>query len=272
MSLDEGNGHMTAEARTPGADGPPAALRYRRRLTLRHAVRELWSSRALVLTLAERDLRVRYKQAVLGFAWSILNPIVLLVAFTIIFEHAAHIDTGGAPYPLFSYLGLLPWTFFSGAVNTGSQSIVAEQSLLNKVYFPREAFPLGDIMVAAADTVMASLALVLLFLVEGFVPRATSYWVPVFIPIAVAFAVGVTLATSSMLVYLRDVRQALPIVMQLGLFATPVAYAFTVIPTNLQPVYAVVNPLGPVIDGLRQTVLYGHAPHPLPLIVAAVSS
>lgn len=253
-------------------DAPPAVFRYRRRLPLRQSLRELWRSRALVVTLAERDLRVRYKQAVLGFAWSILNPIMLLVAFTIIFEHAAHINTHGIPYPLFSYVGLLTWTFFSEAVSLGTASIVASKSLLNKVHFPREVFPLGDILVAGVDLAMATLALLVLFGIERFVPKSTIYWLPVFIPIVLAFTIGVTLAASAILVYFRDLAQLLPIILQLGLFASPVAYSFSLVPPALQPLYAAFNPLGPVIDGLRATVLDGHAPTALPLIVAAISS
>lgn len=235
-------------------------------------MRELSKARELIRSLAERDLRVRYKQATLGMAWTLLNPIILLVAFTIIFEHAAHIKTGHVPYPLFAYVGLLPWTFFSEAVSMGSQSIVAEKSLLNKVQFPREVFVVAKVAVAGADLVMATAALVVLFGIETFAPRPTSYWLLVCIPIMIAFAAGVALAFSALVVYFRDMSQLVPVLLQLGLFGTPVAYSFSLIPRSLQPLYAIINPLGPVIDCLRQSVLYGVAPMPLPLVVAAFSA
>lgn len=251
---------------------PPVEMPYRRQLPIRQGLVELWRSKALVATLAERDLRVRYKQAILGFAWALLNPIVLLVAFTIIFERVAHVNTNGAPYPLFSYLGLLPWTFFSECIGLGANSIISDQSILNKVHFPREAFPLGDLLVAMVDFCMALVALVALFGIERFVPRATMYWLPVFVPITLAFTIGVMLTVAGIVVYFRDLVQLVPIFLQIGLFGTPVAYPFSFIPTGLQPLYAIVNPLGPVIDGVRRTVLYGQAPSPLPLAVAAASS
>jgi ABC-type polysaccharide/polyol phosphate export permease len=251
---------------------PPPELKFRRRVPLRTAVLELWRSRALLLTLAERDLRVRYKQAALGFAWAIVQPIVLLVAFTILFEHAAHINTHGVPYPLFSYLGLLPWTFFSETVSLGANSVIGDKALLNKVHFPREAFPLADTIVALTDLCMASVALLVLFGIERYLPRATVYWVPLLIPIVLAFAVGVSLVMSACMVYFRDVGQVLPIVLQIGLFISPVAYSFSVIPARFQALYAIVNPLGPVIDSLRRTVLMGLAPRALPLVVAALSA
>jgi ABC-type polysaccharide/polyol phosphate export permease len=251
---------------------PAPELKFRRRVPLRTAAAELWKARGLLITLAERDLRVRYKQAALGFAWAIVQPIVLLVAFTILFEHAVHLNTHGVPYPLFSYLGLLPWTFFSETVSLGASSIIGDKALLNKVHFPREAFPLADTIVAMTDLSMASLALLALFAIERYLPRVTIYWVPLIIPVVLAFAVGVSLVLSACMVYFRDVGQVLPIVLQVGLFATPVAYSFNVIPTRLQPLYAIVNPMGPAIDSLRRTVLMGQAPRALPLIVAAMSA
>jgi len=251
---------------------PEPELKFRRRVPLRTAAVELWRARALLLTLAERDLRVRYKQAALGFAWAIVQPIVLLVAFTILFEHAAHINTHGVPYPLFSYLGLLPWTFFSETVSLGANSIIGDKALLNKVHFPREAFPLADTIVALTDLSMASIALLVLFGIERYLPRVTVYWVPVVIPIVLAFAIGVALVMSACMVYFRDVGQVLPIVLQIGLFASPVAYSFSVIPVRFQALYAIVNPLGPVIDSLRRTVLMGLPPRPVPLVVAALSA
>ena len=239
---------------------PPADILFRLRVRLIPAVREVWQRRELVRTLAERDLRVRYKQAVLGVAWSILTPLALMVVFTVFFQRVAKVDTGGAPYALFTYLGLLPWTFFSTSVAQGGQSLVVNNQLVNKVYCPREVFPLASMAVAAVDTALATLVLGLLFAVTGFMPKLTGVWVPVLLAVQVAFTFGVTLVLSAVLVFLRELCHVLPIILQLGLFATPVAYGMDVVAKPLQVLYSVANPLAPVIDGYRRTVLLGLPP------------
>jgi ABC-type polysaccharide/polyol phosphate export permease len=239
---------------------PPPELLFRLKVRLGPAVREVWQRRELVRTLAERDLRVRYKQAILGFAWSILTPLALMLVFTVFFQRVARVDTGKAPYALFAYLGLLPWTFFSTSVSLGGQSLVANNQLVNKVYCPREVFPLASMGVAAADGLLATLVLGLLFAVTGFAPKATAVWLPLLLVVQVAFTFGVTLVISAVLVFLRDLRHLLPIILQLGLFATPVAYGMNVVAPSLQVVYSAANPLAPVIDGYRRTILYGQAP------------
>ena len=248
------------EASPRVAAAPPSDILFRLKVRLLPAIREVWRRRELVRTLAERDLRVRYKQAVLGFAWSLLTPLALMLVFTVFFQRVAKVDTGGAPYALFAYLGLLPWTFFSTSVNLGGQSLVTNNQLVNKVYCPREVFPLASVVVAATDTVMATLVLGLLFAVTGFAPRATTVWVPLLLAVQVAFTFGVTLVMSAVLVFLRDLRHLLPIILQLGLFATPVAYGMNVVSPSLQILYCTLNPLAPVIDGYRRTILQGLPP------------
>ncbi|MGH2596895.1 MAG: ABC transporter permease [Actinomycetota bacterium] len=251
---------------------PPEELRFRRRLHPVDAVRELWRARELLATLAERDLRVRYKQAYLGAAWALIAPVTLMIVFTLVFHRVAKVDTGGAPYPLFAYLGLLPWGFFSSSVSSGGSSLVSNNSLLNKVYCPREVFPLYNIVVAGADMAVASLVLLILFPITGYSPKSTSYWVPLLFLVQLAFTMGVTLVASSLLVYLRDLRQVIPFFLQLGLFATPVAYSMSFIPSQYRTLYAIVNPLGPVIDGYRRAVLYGQGPNWHLVIPAACSA
>lgn len=244
----------------PVPDAPPPELRYRRRVRLDRAARELWRSRELLRSVAERELRVRYKQAFLGFAWALATPLLLMVAFTVFFQRVADIDTNGAPYALFAYLGLLPWTFFSSSVSLGGMSLVNNVSLLNKVYCPREVFPFGSVGVAAADLVASLPALATVFLVTSFAPRAESYWVPLLLGIQVAFTLGATLIVSAVMVYLRDLRHALPVLLQLGLFATPVAFGMDAVPSAIRVPYVIVNPLAAAIDGLRTTVLLGGSP------------
>lgn len=245
-------------------DGPPAELRFRRRIRLLASLREMWHARELVRTLAERELRVRYKQAVLGFAWAVLTPVLLVTVFTVFVQRWAKVDTGQVWYPLFAYLGLLPWAFFSTAVSSGGQSLLSNTSLLNKIYCPREVFPTASVIVAGVDTLISTGVLLVLFaisfLAHGFLPKAAAVWVPVLAAVQVAFTLGVTLVVSAVMVYLRDLRHALPIALQLGLFATPVAYGIDVVPERLRGLYVALNPLAAVIDGYRRTVLHGQPP------------
>ena len=155
--------------------GPPPDLRFRRRVRLLGSLRELWRARELVFSLAERDLRARYKQAVLGFSWAVVTPLLLMVAFSLVFPRVAKVDTGGVPYPLFSYLGLVPWAFFSTSVSQGGTNIINNAGLLNKVYCPREVFPIASVAVAAVDGLIATLVLGVLFVVFSFVPQPESF-------------------------------------------------------------------------------------------------
>jgi ABC-2 type transport system permease protein/lipopolysaccharide transport system permease protein len=241
-------------------DGPPPDIRYRRNLSLRQAVTELWQARSLVWTLGERELRARYKQAGLGFAWAVLTPLALMLVFSVFFNRVADIDTGDVPYALFSYVGLLPWSFFSGAVNLGGLSLVLNNALVNKVYCPREVFPLAGTGVAGMQTALSLPALAVLMLIYGFAPQATTVWAIFPLIVLIMFTVGLTTLLSGIIVYIRDVRHMLPVVLQLGLFASPVAYGIDAIPEGALRWYAALNPLVGVIEGLRLTVLYGEPP------------
>ena len=227
------------------------------------ALAELWQFRRLIVTLVERERRALYKQAVLGFAWSFVGPLSLLILLALLFNRALHVHTGGVPYPLFAYLGLLPWTFFSNSLTLANQSLLANAPLLNKVYCPREVFPLAGVAVAGIDMAIASLALVVLFPLTGYSPQLTLPLVPslmLLVAVQLAFTIGLALIVSVVVVYLRDVRHLLPIVLQLGILATPVAYGLSAIPASFRTLYCVLNPLAPVIDGYRRTVLHGVPP------------
>jgi ABC-2 type transport system permease protein/lipopolysaccharide transport system permease protein len=251
---------------------PGDELRFRRRLNPRESMRELWHARELLWTLTERDLRVRYKQAFLGAAWALLTPVMMMIVFTFVFQRVAKVDTGGVPYPLFAYLGLLPWGFFSSSVSSGGTSILSNGSLMNKVYCPREVFPLYNIVVAGVDMAVSGLVLLLLFIIFRFTPNPASVWVPLLFLVQLAFTTGVALIFSALLVYLRDLRQVIPMLLQLGLFATPIAYSMSFIPARLRLPYSIVNPLAPVIDGYRRAVLYGRAPNWHLVVPAAISA
>jgi ABC-type polysaccharide/polyol phosphate export permease len=252
--------------------GPPAELRFRRRLHPLLALVNLWRSREVVRSLAEREFRVRYKQAFLGVAWAVVTPLALMVIFNLLFSRVARVDTGDVPYAVFAYLGLVSWTFFSVAVLQGGLSLLVNAPLIQKVSFPREVFPVASTVVAGIDTLIALVALVVLLVATGTVPQWTSLWVPVLILIQLALVLGVTFFLSVLIVFFRDMRHGLPIILQLGLFATPVAYGIEAVPDRYRLLYAALNPLGPIIDGYRRTVLYGQAPSWGQTGVAALSA
>jgi ABC-2 type transport system permease protein/lipopolysaccharide transport system permease protein len=194
----------------------------------------------------------------------LITPVMMMIAFTLLFTKVAHVNTHapGVPYPLFSYMGLLPWTFFTSAVTVGASSLVANVALLNKLYCPREVFPIAATIDAAVDAVMASLVLAVLFPLLGFAPHVQAFYVPLLLVPLIAFTLGLTFALSGFVVYMRDLSLVLPLVVQVGLFATPVVYsAATLIHSrSVLIAYSLINPLVPAIDGLRRTVLMGLAP------------
>jgi len=247
---------------------PPSDLIYRHQARLGTSLRALWASRDIIYTLAERDLRAQYKQATLGLLWALIFPLAMLGIFTIIFSRAASNGVPGIPYPLFAYVGILCWTFFSGSFGSGGTSLLTNNALMSKTQFPRECFPLESILVTAVNSVLAWIPLLLLFVIYRFVPYPTTVWVPLLILIELAFTVGITIAVSALIIQMRDIAQVLPIVIMLGLFATPVIWQFKRIPAKWQLVYGFISPLGPVIDDVRRTMLQGLNPVPGPLLAA----
>jgi ABC-type polysaccharide/polyol phosphate export permease len=254
------------------ADGPPPELRFHRRVGLAPAVAELWAKRSLIFVLAEREYRVRYKQALLGVGWAVLTPVSLMLVFTLFLNRVARIESGAAPYALFTYLGLLPWTFFSTSVSQGSQSLIVNSVLLTKVRCPREVFPISSMVIAGLDMAVAVTVLAALFVIYRYVPHVEAYWIPALLAIQVAFTAGVTLLVAAVTVRARDVRHALPIVLQVGLFATPVAYGLDALSPTSRVLYAIVNPLAAVIDGYREAILFGRAPDATLSTVAGCSA
>jgi ABC-type polysaccharide/polyol phosphate export permease len=246
------------ESSTPSH--PPPELLWRPSLALGTSLRELWRDRELVRTLADRDIRASYKQSFLGVGWKVITPLITIAAFTIFFKRIGNVDTGDIPYPVFSVVGLIPWAFFTSSVTGGSGALVGNNSILNKTYCAREVFPIASIVVAAVSSLFSVLAGVVLFVYFGVMPQPTAVWIPLLVVIQLAFTLGVTLALSVLVVYLRDLRQLIGGVLQLGLFLTPVAWPASEIPEEWRPVYAAVNPLVAVIDGYRRTVLDGLSP------------
>ena len=239
---------------------PDPDLYYKHKGHLWRSAKRVWARREIVLILAERDIRATYKQTTLGFGWTILGPVASLLVLTFVFKRVKSFQVTGIPYAVYLYPAILAWGFFASSVGSGANSLLANIGLLSKVHFPKECFPLSQIVEAAVNTFMASTVLILLFVIYGYVPHVQMLWIPVFIIIEVIFCAGVTVAASALLVHVRDLVQMLPMLLQIGMFATPVIWPLSKIPHNLQPLYAFVNPLGPVINNVRGTMLQGQSP------------
>ena len=255
------------------ADAPPARLIRKNKANVRASVRHLSASRAQAWALTRRDFTARYKQTFLGFGWALVLPLLTILVFGVFVQRYAHANTHGVPYILWSLTGLLTWNFFANSISYGGQALLINQSLVNKVYSARQIYPLGGVLLACIDTAVSFIAFLGACLITRFVPAATTYWAPVLLLVAVLFATAVVLLVSVLVVYVRDLRNIVPFILQLGLFATPVIY-------NLQQVasggyrlaYCFVNPLAPVIDNLRRTVLFGQQPNFVDLGAGALTS
>jgi ABC-2 type transport system permease protein/lipopolysaccharide transport system permease protein len=258
---------------TPLPAEPPRDLTYHHQSKLRSSLRDLWASRDIVFTLAERDIRAQYKQSTLGVLWAVIFPLAMLGIFTIIFSRVKSEGIPGIPYPLYAYIGILYWTFFSGAFGNGGLSLLSNNALLSKTQFPRECFPLECVAVQSVNSTLALIPLGLLFAIFDFAPKPETWmWLPVLIPIQVGFTIGMVVLVSALIIQMRDLAQVVPIVLMLGLFATPVIWQFQKIPHQWQIVYGFFSPMGPVIDDTRRAVLLGLNPIPGPLIAAVAGT
>jgi lipopolysaccharide transport system permease protein len=187
-------------------------------------VGELWRSRELLYFLTWRDIKIRYKQTVLGSAWAVLQPALMMVVFTIFFSHMANVPAGELPYPVFVYAGLLPWTFFATAVSNASSSVVGSERLITKIYFPRLTIPFAAVAAAVVDFLVASGLLLLLMLGSGLSPGAGLLAAPLIFAIVALMAAGVGTLLAGLNVAYRDFRYVVPFLMQLWMFATPTVY------------------------------------------------
>ena len=195
-----------------------------------------------------------------------------MLVFTFLFRRVVKVETGGVPYQIFAYVGLLPWNFFSSSVGSGAVSIIGQMQLVNKIRCPREVFPLASVASSAFDTIIAVSVLIVLFVIDQFAPKPTSIFAIFAVLVQLTFTVAVTLAAAAITVHLRDVRLIMGLLLQLGLFVTPVAYGIDAIPSNWQIPYVIVNPMGAVITTYRDTILLGNMPRWNLLLAAGISS
>lgn len=242
------------------------------RPALGRALRDLWSYRGTLVAFAERNVRIKYKQTLFGVAWVVLQPLAFMGVFTVALGHLANVPSGGVDYAAFSLSAFVAWTFVQSAVNLGANSLVVDAGFLRKVYFPREVPVLAAVLASTVDFAagLALFAVVGPFL--GAELSAASLLAP-FIGIAFVFlAAGVCVLLAGLNVYYRDFRHALPFVLQLWLFASPVVYPLTVIPEKWREVYAFANPAAGLLDSFRRTLALGDLPDPALLGLSLLST
>jgi lipopolysaccharide transport system permease protein len=213
----------------------------------------------LLMNLTRREVKGRYSQSLFGAGWAIAQPLATMAVFTLVFSRLGQIPSGGAPYPLFAYAGLVPWFFFSNSVNSGTMSLIAYRNIVTKTYFPREIVPLAQVGSRLVDITAASGLYVLLMIYYGVVPGAWSALVPAFFLLLVIFTLGVTLATSAINVFYRDVNPVVQIGLQLWLYLTPVAYPLSAVPERYRALW-LLNPLTGIVEGLRAVLVFGRQP------------
>lgn len=229
---------------------------------------ELWEYRELLYFLTWRDIKVRYKQTAIGAAWAVIQPFFAMVVFSIFFGQLAKIPSDGIPYPIFTYCALLPWQLFAHALNESSNSLVANQGLITKVYFPRLVIPIAPVLAGLVDFCIAFLVLIGMMLYYGIMPTFAVLTIPLFLILAVATALSVGLWLSALNVEYRDVRYTIPFLTQFWLFATPVAYPSSLVPDSWRALYGL-NPMAGVVEGFRWALL-GKAEGPGALLTVSV--
>jgi lipopolysaccharide transport system permease protein len=217
-------------------------------------LRELWQYRELLYFLTWRDIKVRYKQTALGAAWAIIQPLSTMVVFSLFFGRLAKIPSDGVPYPLFSFAALVPWTFFANGLTQSANSVVLSQNLITKIYFPRLAVPIATVLSGAVDFVLAFVILLALMMFYGTPLTPHALWVIPLSLLALVTSVGVGFWLAALNVQYRDVRYAVPLVVQLWLFATPIAYPSSLLAEPWRTVYAL-NPMVGVVEGFRWALL-----------------
>lgn len=232
---------------------------------------ELWEYRELLYFLTWRDIKVRYKQTILGAAWAIIQPLMTMVIFSLFFGRLAKMPSDGLPYPIFSYAALVPWTFFAYGLTQSSNSLVNSASLIKKVYFPRLAIPIATVLSGVVDFVLAFIVLLGMMLLYGIVPTINVFWLPLFLVLALITSLGVGLWLSAMNVQFRDVRYTVPFLTQFWLFATPIAYPSSLLSEPWRTLYGI-NPMVGVVEGFRWALLgVDTAPGPIILVSTLAS-
>jgi len=232
---------------------------------------ELWQYRELLYFLVWRDVKVRYKQTVLGAAWAIIQPFFTMVVFSLFFGRLAKIPSDGIPYPIFSYTALVPWTFFANGLTQAVTGLVSHANLIKKVYFPRLAIPIARVLAGIVDFALAFAVLLIMMLAYGIAPTPNILWLPLFLLLALATSLGVGLWLTAMNVQFRDVAYTVPFITQFWMFATPIAYPSSLLSEPWRTLYGI-NPMVGVVEGFRWALLGTNtAPGPIIIVSAFVA-
>ncbi|HVB37925.1 MAG TPA: ABC transporter permease [Vicinamibacterales bacterium] len=256
---------------TAGTDSPPVGALPRLRVERRRAwslgdLAELWAYRELLYFFVWRDLKVRYKQTVLGVAWALLQPVASMLVFWLFFGKLAHVPSDGLPYPLFSLAGLVPWTYFATALTGGSNALVSNQALISRVYFPRLLIPLGAVVTPLVDFAISFVLIAALMAWYGAPVHATLLALPLLLLLLVSAAAAASFWLAALQAQYRDVRYLVPFLTQFWLFVTPVVYPASMVPAKWRALYGL-NPLAGIITGIRWTLFGG----PMDVSLMAVS-
>lgn len=233
-------------------------------------VRELWEYRDLLYILIWRDIKVRYKQTAIGAAWAVIQPVLAMFVFSLFFGLLIRVPSDGVPYPVFAYVALLPWQFFAKALTEGSTSLVVNERVISKVYFPRLLVPSAVVFSGLLDFGIAFVILLIMMLLYGIMPGLAVLSIPLFLLLAVMTALGVSFWLSALDVNYRDVRYTLPFLTQVWMFATPVVYPSSIVPEGWRALYGL-NPMVGVIEGFRWALLGAPFPDPLMLAVSTTA-
>ncbi len=253
--ISQSNTNSNIQSLKPHNDLPdkPVVVIEPRRGSIAINLHDLWQYRDLLYILALRDIKVRYKQTVLGILWAIIQPLFMMIIFTLFFGRLAKIPSDGIPYPLFAYAGLLPWTFFSNALNSSGNSLVGNSSLITKVYFPRMIIPIAAVGSGLIDFVIAFGLLVLLMLYYNIGFSLNILMLPILTLLTALLTIGIGMWMSALNVKYRDIRYALPFLIQLLMFATPIIYPSSLIPDKWRWLF-MINPLTGLVEGYRSAI------------------
>jgi lipopolysaccharide transport system permease protein len=223
----------------------------------------------LLMNLTKREVKGRYSQSFFGIGWAVAQPLATMAVFTIVFSRLAKMPSGGVPYPIFAYAALVPWFFFSNSVASGTLSLITYRNIVTKTYFPREIVPLAQVCSRFIDFVAASALYALLMVYYRVELGPWALMAPLFFGLLVLFTVGLTLATSAVNVFYRDVNPVVQIGLQLWLYLTPVAYPLAAVSPRFRPLF-VLNPLSAIVEGFRSSLVFGRAPD-WPLVAASAA-
>lgn len=234
-------------------------------------LKQLYSSHNLLWIWILRSIKVRYAQSLLGVAWAILQPISLMLIFSLVFTRIVRVSTEGIPYPIFAYSALLPWTFLASSISLGVPSLVSNMNLVKKIYFPREILPISVVAASLLDLIVASIVFFGMMLAYGFRLQVTALMLPVLLAIQILLVLGVVLFASAVNVFYRDIRFVVPLGVQLWMYASPIIYPISLVPERLHSVYRL-NPMATLIEAYRDVMLQGQWPDWVDLWTAAAVS